>query len=261
MKRAICLGVAIIWLMTYSLMGQTLTPSGNRADDWIKAGDRAYEAFDNKKALEAYKKAVGLDPSNYEALWKLSRAYVDVGETLQDKDEKIAYFKEAEKYARRAIEVNPEGSKGHLSLSIAIGRIALVVGPKERVRLSKVVKAEVDRALELDPNDDIAWHVLGRWHRRLATLSWIEKKFANLFLGGVPKEASVEEAARCFQKAIELNPRYIRHYVELGITLLELKREKEARQAFEKALELPITDADDPRLKALARFYLRKIHE
>ncbi len=229
-----------------ALMAQT-------AQEWIQKGDEAYAKLDNQAALNAYQKAVELDPNNYEALWKLSRAYVDVGETLKDKDKRREYFKKAEEFARKAIEVNPDGSKGHLSLSVALGRVALDASPKERIRLSKEIKAEVDKALQLDPNDDIAWHVLGRWHRKLATLSWIEKKFANIFLGGVPKEASLEKAAEAFQKAIELNPNHINHHLQLAITYEKMGQKEKAIAEYKKVLELPIKDADDPEHKAYAK--------
>ncbi|NOX37428.1 MAG: tetratricopeptide repeat protein [Calditrichaeota bacterium] len=226
---------------------------------FIQKGDSAYAAMDNQAALDFYLKAVEADANNYEALWKLSRAYVDVGEKLTDKDQRKEYFKKAEEAARKAIEVNPNGSKGHLYLSIALGRVALDASPKERIRLSKEIKAEVDKALELDPNDDIAWHVLGRWHRKLATLSWIEKKFANIFLGGVPKEASVEKAAECFQKAIELKPDHINHHLELAITYEKLGQKDKAIEEYKKVLELPKKDADDDEHKAYAQERLKKL--
>ncbi len=239
--------ILLVFMFAISaLMAQT-------AQEWIQKGDEAYAKLDNQAALNAYQKAVELDPNNYEALWKLSRAYVDVGETLKDKDKRREYFKKAEEFARKAIEVNPDGSKGHLSLSVALGRVALDASPKERIRLSKEIKAEVDKALQLDPNDDIAWHVLGRWHRKLATLSWIEKKFANIFLGGVPKEASLEKAAEAFQKAIELNPNHINHHLQLAITYEKMGQKEKAIAEYKKVLELPIKDADDPEHKAYAK--------
>ncbi|OGB63913.1 MAG: hypothetical protein A2Y94_13230 [Caldithrix sp. RBG_13_44_9] len=225
----------------------------------LAMGDQAYSAFDNKSALEYYSKVLGQDSSNYEALWKTSRAYVDVGETLQDKGQRKAYYKNAEKAAVKATEVNPEGSKGFLFLSVAIGRVALDAGKKEQVQLSKDVKAAVDKSLSLDPNDDIAWHVLGRWHRKMATLNWVQKNFANIFLGGVPKEASVESSAECFQKAIELNPGHINHHLELGLTYEELKMKDKAIAAYQQVLELPKKDADDDEYKKQAEERLKEL--
>jgi tetratricopeptide (TPR) repeat protein len=222
-------------------------------------GDQAFSAFDNKSALDYYSKIVNQDSTNYEALWKLSRAYVDVGETLSKKEQRKAYYKNAEKAAQKATEIDPEGAKGFLYLSVAIGRVALDAGKKEQVQLSKDVKAAVDKSLELDPNDDIAWHVLGRWHRKMATLNWVQRNFANIFLGGVPKEASVEASAECFQKAIELNPGHINHYLELGLTYEELKMKDKAIAMYEELLQLPKQDADDDEYKKQAEERLKKL--
>ena len=225
----------------------------------ISLGDSAYMKYDNQGALAFYSKALEIDSLNYEALWKISRAYVDVGEVLADQEERKNYYRNAEEFARKAVEVNPEGSKGHLYLSIALGRVALDSGKKEQVQLSKEIKAEVDTALALDPNDDIAWHVLGRWHRKMATLGWIQRKFANMFLGGVPKEASVEKSAECFQKAIELNPGHINHYLELGITYEKLDMKEKAAEQYKKVLELPVKDSDDENYKKEAQKLLDDI--
>ena len=144
---------------------------------------------------------------------------MDVGEQLPDKKERRLHYEKAYEYAGKAVKINPGGSKGHLFLSIAIGRVALDAGSKERVRLSKEVKIEVDKALAIDPRMHSAWHVLGHWHRTLSSLSWIEKKFANIFLGGVPKEATMENAVEeFFKKAIQLNPTSINRHLELAKT-------------------------------------------
>ena len=151
------------------------------------------------------------------------------------------------------------GSKGYLYQGIALGRIALDTSAKERIRLSKAVKSNFDKAVSLDPRDDFAWHGLGRWHRKVATLSWIEKGFANMFLGGVPKEASVENAAACFKKAIAIKPSHINHHLELGITYEELKKKDLAVQEYRKVVDLPKKDADDDRYKQKARERLKKL--
>ena len=226
---------------------------------YINQGNEAYTNFDNEIALENYQKAFMLSPQNYEAAWKISRAYVDLGETKTDKEERKSFFQNGLNFSNKAIEINSEGSKGYLWQSIALGRVALDASKKEQVRLSKEIKASVEKALELDPNDDFAWHVLGRWHRKMATLGWIQKQFANLFLGGIPKDASVEEAANCFKKAIEINPGHINHHLELAITYEELKQKNLAIEEYQKVIELPIKDSDDETHKVEAKERLEKL--
>jgi len=256
MKRVI---VVLMMALLLLISGVAYAAEGGSAGDLIAKGDVAYKKFDNKAALKYYSAALETEPRNYEAAWKSARAYVDVGEKLSNTKERRFYYEKGYEYAQKAVAANPNGSKGHLFLSIAIGRVALDAGAKERVKLSKEVKSEVDKALAIDPQDDVAWHVLGRWHRRLSSLSWIEKNFANMFLGGVPKEASMENAVDCFKRAIQLNPSHINHHLELAITYEEMGKKDLAVAAYNKVLELPIRDADDEDHKKEAEERLKKM--
>jgi tetratricopeptide (TPR) repeat protein len=225
----------------------------------IAQGDLVYKAFNNKAAAEFYTKAKQMDSTDYEATWRLARAYLDMGEALEKKDERARFFKKGEELSRDAIKLNPDGEKGHVYLSIALGRVALDAGAKERVQMSKDVKAEVEKAIELDPNDYLAWHVLGRWNRKMATLSWIEKKFANIFLGGIPKGASLENAVKDFQKAIELNPGFINNYYQLGVTYEDMGEKEKAIEEYKKVEELPVNNWEDPKHKKEAKERLKKL--
>lgn len=238
-------------LLTTLLLATALVAQD--ADTWVARGDSAYAAFDNRAALDAYRSALALDSSRIEATWKLARAYVDVGEILPEKEARADFYQNARIAADRAIALDSTSAKAWLFRSIALGRVALDAGAKERVQLSKDVRDAVQRSLVLDSTDAVAWHVLGRWHRKLATLSWIEKRFANIFLGGVPKEASVEEAARCFQRAAALEPHGLSHVLELGITWEALDEKEKAAEAYRKVLSMTVTDSDDPGRQEEAR--------
>jgi tetratricopeptide (TPR) repeat protein len=230
----------------------------NDIEQYLVAGDSLYNALDNQSALKEYLNAYNLDSMDYEANWKAARAYVDVGATLEG-DLRAEYYKKGEFHSRKATQVDSQGSKGHLYLSIALGRVALDAGAKERIKLSKEIKKEVDLAIQYDPNDDIAYHVLGRWNRKLANLSWIERGFANIFLGGVPKEASNENAVDCFLKALDLKPGYINHHLELGKTYEMMDLEDKAREEYQKCLDLPKTASEDDTYKQEAKTLLENL--
>jgi tetratricopeptide (TPR) repeat protein len=223
--------------------------AGDEVSLQIARGDSLFKLFDNKGALEGYLAALQLDSMNYDANWKAARAYTDVGETIEDDDQRAEMYLNGSRRAQKAVQIDSLGSKGHLFLSIALGRVALDAGAKERIKLSKDIKKEVDLAIKYDPNDDIAYHVLGRWNRKLSNLSWIEKGFADMFLGGVPEDASEENAVAAFKKAIELKPYHINHHLELGITYEMMDMEDEARKEFQTCLDLPKSDSDDAKYK------------
>ncbi|MBW1705481.1 MAG: hypothetical protein JRJ86_10005 [Deltaproteobacteria bacterium] len=250
-----CIVMIICFLFAAPLYAQDARVVGNL----VAAGDAAFQRFDNQAAMESYQKGLEIDPQCYEATWKLARAYIDLGEKLTDKEQRKEYYLKAHELAKKAVEIKPEAAKGHLYLSISLGRVALDAGGKEKVRLSKEIKSEVDRTLAIDPNDDIAWHVLALWNRNISTLSWIEKQFANIFLGGVPKEASVEKAVECLEKAIQIKNDNLNHHLELGITYEVLDKKDLAIEEYEKVMELPISDSDDKDHKAKAEESLKRL--
>ena len=98
------------------------------------------------------------------------------------------------------------------------------------------------------------------WNRKLASLNFIERGFAKAVLGGVPKGASMDNAVRDLKKAIELEPNYVNHHLELGRTYLQLKDHDEARRELERAIALPPTsNARDPKYQAEAKTLLDKL--
>ncbi len=218
---------------------------GQTAADNIRQGDEYYAKFDDAKALDEYALAVKAEPGNYEALWKLSRAYYDVGDLLDSKEQNVAdrqmkMYLESEAYARQAIKANPDDTWGHFFLSAALGQHALLLGKKEQIAMSKEIRAEIEKAIAMDANNDLAYHAFGRWQRRMAEIGGMKRFFGGIIYGSIPK-GSFEEAVKDFQKAIELNPNYTNHYLELGRTYLEMKNYDLAAQEFQKTLECPIT--------------------
>ncbi len=231
-------------LLALLLSNTNLPASTELAAEYISKGNTAYRNFDNSTALKHYEKALALDSLNYEAAWKLCRAYIDVGEVMENKDARKELYDKAIIYARKAVVLDSMDALGHLFLSISLGRKALDAGAKERVKLAKEIRKSVEASIAIDSTNHISWHMLGRWHRKVATLSWIERNFANIFLGGAPKDASLETAVTCFQKAIELFPNGTNHHLQLGITYEKMKQKELAIAEYELVLTLPKTESD-----------------
>jgi tetratricopeptide (TPR) repeat protein len=216
----------------------------------VARGDHLYtDAHDYEGALAALRPALDADSSSYALLWRIARATTDRGARADfdgDKAKARQAFEQATRAARRAAALEPKEPEGHLELAVALGRLALHLGGKEKIRLSKEIKAEAERALELDPKQHRAHHILGRWNRSVATLNILEKTAANVVYGGLPK-ASLDDAVAHLEKAIELRPDYANHHLELGRTYLALKLKQKARAELEKAMACPPTtpfDAD-----------------
>jgi len=239
MKKATILGAVMIAAVLVS----ALPVLGQTAQDYIVKGDEFYVQFNDQEALAQYLQALKLEPANYEALWKTARAYVDLGDLLDPslKDlraKQMATYQLGEDYARKAVKANANDSWGYFDLAAAMGKRLLLLGAGEQVKMSKQVKSYIDKAIALDPNNDLAYHALGRWQRRMAEIGGL-KRLLGVFLGGIPK-GSFEESQKALKKAIEIKPTYGNHHLELGRTLLALKKYKEAAQEFQACIDAPV---------------------
>ncbi|NGP87024.1 tetratricopeptide repeat protein [Fodinibius halophilus] len=215
----------------------------------ISKADSLYDSFVEEKGMDAYLKILEQDPDNYKALWRASFLYSRVGNRFDKESEQKEYFNKAISLAERALKVDSTDSQSNFVMSVAKGRKALISGAKARVAASRDIKKYVDRALKYDKNHAGAWHVLGRWHFKVANLSWIERVAANTLFGGIPGDASNEKAADAIEKAISLNKDYVLYYVDLAKVYEEMGREQKAIEYCQTALEKPSITPDDPNLK------------
>ena len=228
------------------------------ADEWLAEGGNHYAAAQLPEARAAFLAALQESPGHYVALCRLSRTESELGE-LQKGDVQRATRAAAVEHARAAVKAAPDSAGGHVWLAVALGRQALSEGAKTKLALSREIKSEVDRALQLDANIGRAWHVLAVWNVKLSSLNALERMAANVVLGGVPKGASFEQAEKAFQKAIVLEPDYVNHRLEYGRLLRDRGRKPEARQELEKAVSLPPTSgALDARYQAEAKELLAR---
>jgi tetratricopeptide (TPR) repeat protein len=233
------------------------------AAEHIQAGDQAFAQFDDQKALEHYSEALKLEPANYEALWKASRATVDIADVIPAadkdiKDRQMKMYTEATALAKKAVAANPNDTWGHFQLAASNGKRLLLLGKKEQIDASKAVRAEIDKAIELDPANHLAYHALGRWHRRMDEIGGAKRFFGSIIYGSIPK-GSYAESEKNLRKAIELHPEYANHYLELGRTLVALKKFDEAAESFQKCIDLPKTTSKDDVLKVEAKAELVKL--
>ena len=187
-------------------------------------------------------------PSDHYLLCKLADNLTDWARVTEDEDEQEARYGEAVEVARKAVESDTLSAEGWFQFGKAYGRLALFKGGKTKVRMSREVKTNFERSIDIDARHAAALHGLARWHREVANLSWFLKTAAKIIYGGLPP-ASNEEAVALFERAIAIEPNMISHHLELGKTWLEMKEKDNARAEFERVLAMPETDADDPEWK------------
>ncbi|HEX6534999.1 MAG TPA: hypothetical protein VF041_10395 [Gemmatimonadaceae bacterium] len=231
--------------------------------DHVAAGDEAHRQMKPVEALVHYQEAIAADSNDYAALWRAARESVDLGEFERDEAKQKTYYADGERYAKRAVAVNPNDAEGHFSLARALGRVALSLGKKGRVRYAKQVRAEALEALKYDSLHPGALHVLGRWNAEIMRLSGFSRFMAKNFLGGdVFGEASWNKAVSYMERSVAQDPGRLVHHLDLA----EIYRDRDhdgdrerARAEFETVINGHATEYNDRFYKQEAERELAKL--
>ena len=246
-------------LCAATLLGICVSVYAESFDELIAKGDVFDVKLNASEALEYYLPAEKLQPSNARVLIRIARQYRHLMADAATREEKLRLGGIALEYGQRAAALAPNDSDAQLSTAISYGKMLPLMGVKEQIEASRHIKEKADMAIRLNPNNDLAWHVLGRWHRVLSDVSLLKRSMASLAYGGLP-QTTTEEAVKCFEKAIEINPNRLIHYIELGRAYAQMKRVAEARRFIEKGLAMPDVEKDDPDTKRRGRETLAKLH-
>jgi tetratricopeptide (TPR) repeat protein len=226
------------------------------AGELIQKGDVFYAKLQAAEALKFYLPAEKLDPNNVRLLVRIARQYRHLMSDATKAREKRQLGKTAVDYAQRAVALAPNDPEAQLALAISYGKMLPIEGTKQQIANSRLIKIAVDKVIALDPDNDLAWHVLGRWYLALADVGTVKRALAQVAYGKLPP-AKYEDAVRCFEKAMALNP--LMHYIELGRACAQMDRDADARKFITKGLAMPETEKDDPETKNLGRQILKKL--
>ena len=252
--------------LTLATVALVLSASATMAQDiagHIAAGDAARCRRNAQEALAHFRAALATDSMHYEANWKAARVLADIGKMMSNTERarRDSVYEEARQMADRAVRADANGADGHYMMAVAVGRVALTKGPRERVRYSRVVRDEALRATELEPRHDGALHVLGRWNAEIQRLPGITKFFAKTFLGAsIFNQASWENSFNYFEQAINIEPQNIYHHLDLAEALVDGGRPADARPHLEQVAGLSLgCDPQDPEYKRQAAELLQRI--
>ena len=139
-----------------------------------------------------------------------------------------------------------------------MARCCRYLSKKEQVASSKLIKDGAEKAIRLNSSNDLAWHILGRWHRNVASMGAMTRALASMIYDKIPA-ASIEESVSCLEKSVKLNPNRVMNYIELGKTYAQVGRTDEAIRYIKKGLTMPCLDKDDVAIKEVGRETLASI--
>jgi tetratricopeptide (TPR) repeat protein len=222
------------------------------ADELIGKGDVFYAKLQAVDALKFYLPAEQLDPNNVRLLVRISREYRHLMSDAAKQEEKLNLGGTALTYAKRAVSLAPNDPEAQLAVAISYGKLQPFQSNREKLDAARIIKEAADRVIRLDPHNDLGWHILGRWHMAFADIGPTKRALAQLTYGKLP-DSTYEDAARCFEKAREINPNRLMHYIELGRAYAHMGLTNDARRLITTGLAMRETEKDDPEIKRLGR--------
>lgn len=245
-------------LILLGLFGLAAMLRAADADSLVREALAAEIRLDSRVALRLYEQADAARPNDAFILQKIARQYSDLVVEQPDAETKKHYAQTAFGYAQRAVALKPDDAVNVLSLAVCHGKLAVYSDTKTKIRYSRLVKEEAERALSLDPNYAWAHHLLGRWHYEVADLGATSKLFVRLLYGGLPK-ASLDEGVRHLRRATELEPDELNHWLELGFAHAAAGQTDAARAEWTRGLAMPSRGKHDESAKQRARAALARL--
>ena len=222
---------------------------------FLKKGDRSFKEFDNRRAVQYYEGALEVDPTlnqRYEALWKISRSLINVGEEIEGcPKKKINYFERALEYSEKAIEIDPHRPWGYIQRASSNGRIAQCEGIWSSIKTINSVVDDIQKAIELDPENSTAHFMMGLIHLEISEKPYLFR--LPIGLGW----ASSKQGIKAIKKSISLfpprDPIQVRAHLRLAQAYLQKDKETRAIEELEIALKLPMKDHQDMELRSKAK--------
>lgn len=238
--------------------------SGQTTEELIQLGDKYNSEFQHQKSLDAYLKADNLQPGNWEIMWRISRALVDIAnkmpqETDEQEEAKYNKYLESLLYADSAVILAENKSVTYLRRAIVNGRIALFEGVFSAIGRVDNVKDDCERAIQLDNGGNyvqaLSHYVLARTHAKVCEKAYIVRLPLGLGWG------DMEVAIREYQIAIKLKPNYRMFYLGLAKAYIEEDEYELAKENLLKVEKAPFVLEDDDEYLQEAKLLLIEVKE
>jgi tetratricopeptide (TPR) repeat protein len=224
----------------------------------LREAERMEIAFREVDALQRYREVIRLQPGNLHALCRASDLSSRIGHRQAKKELQVNFYHAAKAYAESALKVNPQSAEANFVMSVAMGRMAMLTGGREKVQYVNEIKRYAENTLRYDPNNFKAYHVLGKWHYEVSNLTSFERTMARLLFGGLPK-ASLQDAIRYYEKSYSLEPNFSINYLELAKAYNRNNEKKKAVDMLLRLQTVPNRIEDDTRIKKEGKQLLEDI--
>lgn len=235
-------GAAIVSLLLATLLGGCVKlPSGpplhidrdrlpTTIPELVTVADRAVARSRSVRVLAiagaAMEKALAMDPTNPEALWRAARSYVYLAEQVKDRELVLKLAREARRLAELMVTRAPKRPEGYYYEAAAAGLLAQVhLAPGREVQ--EAVERPALELLELDPSYEQggAMRILGALYVKAPT-----------WPAGV---GDVDEGLELLERAVREYPNHPLNHLFLAQALQKVGRKAEAIVELRKVLKFP----------------------
>jgi tetratricopeptide (TPR) repeat protein len=212
--------------------------------DLLAEGEKAETNGNEPAAAAFYNQAKQLEPDNVTNLCVLTKRYCDLMFLAASVDAKKDLLIRATACARRAVALCPTNSTAHASLAVCFAKACPLADIKDAVAYSRLLKAEAETAVRLNPREDVAYYLLGRWNCGVANMGILAAAYVRVVYGGLPS-ASNEEAIADFKKAIAIAPDHPIYHAGLANVYKITGQTAAAQAEFKKCVALKPSDRND----------------
>lgn len=224
----------------------------------LKEGNRLELVPDEKAAFAKFKEVLKLSTTNIYALNKCSELCSRIGQReINNPKLRDEYYLAAKIYAETALKIDPANSESNCVMAIALGRATMSKSGKEKIIYVREIKKHADAAINTDPENFKAWHVLGRWNYEISSLNALERSAVKIFYGGFPP-ASYSKSINAFEKARALRPEFILNYFEMAKAYKDNNNKAKAIVYLQQLITLPTQTEDDSKIKEDSKKLIRQ---
>ena len=197
-------------------------------------------------------------PQNTDVLLRLSITHHYLSESAMKKSLDKENALKAFEYALKAFNIEPDNPDILKWYVITLGKTVEEDTIRNQIEQSKNIKNIALKVINLLPDDEFCYSIMGQWHYKLADLGRASRRIASILFSEPPK-GSFQEAQYFFEKSLERNSDYIGTYYWLGKTYLKLNQEQKAIELFKLGVTLDRPFKREERAYQRMKSYLDKL--
>ena len=218
-----------------------------RAEDFTNSLAQAMLAEkhgDLPAAVIFYGYAEKMASNNSVNLCQLSRGYCELTYLTNSPVIQKKLLQAALACALQAVKADPRNATAHASVAVCYAKSCPLYDIKTQLAYAGLFKAEAEKTIALDPKQDVAYYLLGRWNYGIANVGLLSRTYVKVIYGRLP-EASNEAAVKNFQEASRLAPDRIINYQGLALAYEALGQKNLEVAALMQCCAMKPVDRED----------------